>query len=256
MGTMSNDVPTSRHTAAAQPPRITRADGSPIRVVVVDDEDSLTDLLSMALRYEGWDVRVAPDGQKAMAITREFRPDAIVLDIMLPDVDGLQVLTRLRADGINTPILFLTAKDSLDDRIVGLTVGGDDYVTKPFSLEELVARLRGLIRRSTLIVSDSDDSFLAVGDLTLDEDSYEVQRAGTVIELTATEFELLRYLMRNPRRVLSKSQILDRVWSYDFGGRSSVVELYISYLRKKVDSLGEPMIHTVRGVGYVLKAAN
>jgi two-component system OmpR family response regulator len=256
MGSMSNDVPTSRHTAAAQPPRITRADGSPIRVVVVDDEDSLTDLLSMALRYEGWDVRIASDGQKAMAITREFRPDVIVLDIMLPDVDGLQVLARLRAGGIDTPVLFLTAKDSLDDRIVGLTVGGDDYVTKPFSLEELVARLRGLIRRSTLIVSDSDDSFLAVGDLTLDEDSYEVQRAGTVIELTATEFELLRYLMRNPRRVLSKSQILDRVWSYDFGGRSSVVELYISYLRKKVDSLGEPMIHTVRGVGYVLKAAN
>ena len=253
---MSNDVPISRHTAAAQPPRITRADGSPIRVVVVDDEDSLTDLLSMALRYEGWDVKIASDGQRAMAITREFRPDVIVLDIMLPDIDGLQVLTRLRADGINTPILFLTAKDSLDDRIVGLTVGGDDYVTKPFSLEELVARLRGLIRRSTLTVSDSDDSFLAVGDLTLDEDSYEVQRAGTIIELTATEFELLRYLMRNPRRVLSKSQILDRVWSYDFGGKSSVVELYVSYLRKKVDSLGEPMIHTVRGVGYVLKAAN
>ena len=249
-------IPSQHRSAVAPQPRLTRIDGTPIRAVVVDDEDSLTDLLSMALRYEGWDVRVAPDGQKAMAITREFRPDAIVLDIMLPDVDGLQVLTRLRADGINTPILFLTAKDSLDDRIVGLTVGGDDYVTKPFSLEELVARLRGLIRRSTLIVSDSDDSFLAVGDLTLDEDSYEVQRAGTVIELTATEFELLRYLMRNPRRVLSKSQILDRVWSYDFGGKSSVVELYISYLRKKVDSLGEPMIHTVRGVGYVLKAAN
>jgi len=201
-------------------------------------------------------VRVASDGHSALTTVREFRPDVIVLDIMLPDIDGLQVLTRLRAGGIDTPILFLTAKDSLDDRIVGLTVGGDDYVTKPFSLEELVARLRGLIRRSAIAVSDSDDSFLAVGDLTLDEDSYEVQRDGTVIDLTATEFELLRYLMRNPRRVLSKSQILDRVWSYDFGGRSSVVELYISYLRKKVDSLGAPMIHTVRGVGYVLKPAN
>ena len=246
----------SRHSSApVAQPRLTRADGSPIRAVVVDDEDSLTDLLSMALRYEGWDVRIASDGQKALAIAREFRPDVIVLDIMLPDIDGLQVLTRLRADGINTPILFLTAKDSLDDRIIGLTVGGDDYVTKPFSLEELVARLRGLIRRSALVVSETDDSFIEVGDLSLDEDSYEVQRAGTAIELTATEFELLRFLMRNPRRVLSKAQILDRVWSYDFGGRSSVVEIYISYLRKKVDSLGPAMIHTVRGFGYVLKPA-
>jgi two-component system OmpR family response regulator len=253
---MSIEQPVSRHTATAHPPRLTRLDGTPIRVVVVDDEDSLTDLLSMALRYEGWDVKIASEGRAAITLAREFRPDVIVLDIMLPDIDGLQVLTRLRADGMNTPILFLTAKDSLDDRIVGLTVGGDDYVTKPFSLEELVARLRGLIRRSTVVLSEAEDSFLAVGDLTLDEDSYEVQRAGTVIELTATEFELLRYLMRNPRRVLSKTQILDRVWSYDFGGKSSVVELYISYLRKKIDSLGEPMIHTVRGVGYVLKPAN
>ena len=253
---MTSLPPASRHSSIAAQPQLRRADGSPIRAVVVDDEDSLTDLLSMALRYEGWDVKIASDGRTAMAITREFRPDVIVLDIMLPDIDGLQVLTRLRAGGINTPILFLTAKDSLDDRIVGLTVGGDDYVTKPFSLEELVARLRGLIRRSTLVLSESDDSFLTVGNLTLDEDSYEVQRDGTVIELTATEFELLRFLMRNPRRVLSKSQILDRVWSYDFGGKSSVVELYISYLRKKIDSLGEPMIHTVRGVGYVLKPAN
>ena len=230
-----------------------RADGSPIRAVVVDDEDSLTDLLSMALRYEGWDVRIAADGQKALAIVREFRPDVIVLDIMLPDIDGLQVLSRLRADNNQTPILFLTAKDSLDDRVAGLTVGGDDYVTKPFSLEELVARLRGLIRRSGLTTDDSNQSHLMVGDLELDEDSYEVRRGGELIELTATEFELLRYLMRNPRRVLSKMQILDRVWSYDFGGKSSVVEIYISYLRKKVDSGREPMIHTVRGVGYVLK---
>ena len=230
-----------------------RADGSPIRAVVVDDEDSLTDLLSMALRYEGWDVRIAADGQKALAVVREFRPDVIVLDIMLPDIDGLQVLSRLRADNNQTPILFLTAKDSLDDRVAGLTVGGDDYVTKPFSLEELVARLRGLIRRSGLTTDDSNQSHLVVGDLELDEDSYEVRRGGELIELTATEFELMRYLMRNPRRVLSKMQILDRVWSYDFGGKSSVVEIYISYLRKKVDSGREPMIHTVRGVGYVLK---
>ena len=247
----------STHSSASSAQaRLTRIDGSPIRAVVVDDEDSLTDLLSMALRYEGWDVRIASDGSTALREIREFRPDVVVLDIMLPDIDGVQVLTRLRADGHQTPILFLTAKDSLDDRIAGLTVGGDDYVTKPFSLEELVARLRGLIRRSSLVVSESADSFIEVGDLTLDEDSYEVQRAGAVIELTATEFELLRYLMRNPRRVLSKSQILDRVWSYDFGGKASVVELYISYLRKKIDSLGAPMIHTVRGVGYVLKPAS
>jgi two-component system OmpR family response regulator len=243
----------SQHRAAQTLARITRADGSPIRAVVVDDEDSLTDLLSMALRYEGWDVRIAADGHKALSITREFRPDVIVLDVMLPDIDGMQVLTRLRADGIQTPVLFLTAKDALDDRIAGLTIGGDDYVTKPFSLEELVARLRGLIRRASLTAIDGHEPYLTVGDLSLDEDSYEVRRADTAIELTATEFELLRFLMRNPRRVLSKSQILDRVWKYDFGGKSSIVELYISYLRKKIDSLGPRMIHTVHGVGYLLK---
>ena len=239
----------------AHGPRLHKADGTPIRVLVVDDEPMLTDLLSMALRYEGWEVRTAGEGRQALTIAREFRPDAIVLDIMLPDIDGLQVLQRVRADGHETPVLFLTAKDALEDRIAGLTAGGDDYVTKPFSLEEVVARLRGLIRRSTLSVADSTDPRITVGDLTLDEDSYEVSRAGEPVELTATEFELLRFLMRNPRRVLSKAQILDRVWSYDFGGRSSVVEIYISYLRKKIDAGREPMIHTVRGAGYMLKAA-
>jgi two-component system, OmpR family, response regulator len=234
---------------------VTKADGSMVRVLVVDDEHSLTELLKMALKYEGWDVRTAADGLGAVKVAREFRPDAIVLDIMLPDIDGLEVLQRVRAEGTETPVLFLTAKDSLDDRITGLTAGGDDYVTKPFSLEEVVARLRGLIRRSTLTLAQTKDPVLTVGDLTLDEDSYEVARAGTPIELTATEFELLRFLMRNPRRVLSKAQILDRVWSYDFGGKESVVELYISYLRKKVDAGREPMIHTVRGAGYMLKAA-
>jgi len=252
---MATTVNASLHSSSAAQPQLRRPDGSPIRAVVVDDEDALTDLLSMALRYEGWDVRIASDGQKALSTVREFRPDVIVLDIMLPDIDGIQVLSRLRADGNQIPILFLTAKDSVDDRIAGLTVGGDDYVTKPFSLEELVARLRGLIRRSGAMVDDSNDSHLVVGDLELDEDSYEVRRAGELIELTATEFELLRYLMRNPRRVLSKIQILDRVWSYDFGGKSSVVEIYISYLRKKIDAGHEAMIHTVRGVGYVLKPA-
>jgi len=236
--------------------RLRRADGSPVRAVVVDDEASLTDLLTMALRYEGWEVRSASDGATAIALIRDFRPDVVVLDVMLPDIDGLGVLHRLRADGRDTPILFLTAKDSLDDRIQGLTAGGDDYVTKPFSLEELVARLRGLIRRSTVLASDLSDPLLRVGDLVLDEESYEVRRGDRSIELTATEFELLRFLMRNPRRVMSKSQILDRVWSYDFGGRSSIVELYISYLRKKIDAGGGPMIHTVRGVGYLIKPAS
>ncbi|MEH6781133.1 MAG: response regulator transcription factor [Rhodoglobus sp.] len=245
----------SHHLPAVQAqPRLSRADGTAIRAVVVDDEDSLTDLLSMALRYEGWDVRLASDGSQALSTIREFAPDIVVLDIMMPGLDGLSVLSRLRADGIQTPILFLTAKDSVDDRIAGLTVGGDDYVTKPFSLEELVARLRALLRRSTLTVAGESSPIIEVGDLTLDESTYEVSRAGTPIELTATEFELLRYLMRNPRRVLSRFQILDRVWSYDFGGKSSVVEIYISYLRKKVDVLGPPMIQTVRGVGYMLRA--
>ena len=242
-------------TTAAAPVRLTRADGSPIRVLVVDDEASLTDLLQMALRYEGWEIKTAADGSSAIATARDFRPDAVVLDIMLPDIDGLQVLQRMRADGNDVPVLFLTAKDSLDDRIAGLTAGGDDYVTKPFSLEEVVARLRGLIRRSTLTADANESPVLVVGDLELDEDSHEVRRAGRLIELTATEFELLRYLMRNPRRVVSKSQILDRVCDYDFGGKSSVVEIYISYLRKKIDAEGAPMLHTVRGAGYMIKPA-
>ncbi|KQM60793.1 response regulator transcription factor [Agreia sp. Leaf210] len=240
---------------SASRPKITRADGSPVRALVVDDEATLTDLLQMALRYEGWEVRTAGDGQTALRTAREFKPDVVVLDIMLPDIDGLAVLQRLRADGQETPVLFLTAKDALDDRIAGLTAGGDDYVTKPFSLDELVARLRGLIRRSTLTLTDAFDPEVVIGDLVLNEDSHEVHRGGVPIELTATEFELLRFLMRNPRRVLSKAQILDRVWSYDFGGRSSVVEIYISYLRKKVDAGRPPMIHTVRGAGYILKSA-
>lgn len=247
---MSTFLSSSSHPSAP----LRHADGSPIRVLVVDDERSLTDLLKMALRYEGWEIRTADTGRGALDIAREFRPDAIVLDIMLPDLDGLTVLQRLRAGGDDVPVLFLTAKDALDERIAGLTAGGDDYVTKPFSLEEVVARLRGLIRRSTLTAA-SDGPIISVGDLSLDEDSHEVSRAGEPIELTATEYELLRFLMRNPRRVLSKAQILDRVWSYDFEGKSSVVEIYISYLRKKIDAGRPPMIHTVRGAGYMLKPA-
>ncbi|MEK6438631.1 response regulator transcription factor [Pseudonocardia sp. T1-2H] len=231
-----------------------RADGSPVRVLVVDDESTLADLLSMALRYEGWDVRTAADGLGAVRTARDFKPDAVVLDIMLPDLDGLEVLRRLRAEAPEVPVLFLTAKDAVEDRVAGLTAGGDDYVTKPFSLEELVARLRGLLRRAGMAAA-KQGSELVVGDLVLDEDSHEVRRGGTDVELTATEFELLRFLMRNPRRVLSKAQILDRVWHYDFGGQSNVVELYVSYLRKKIDAGRASMIHTVRGAGYVLKPA-
>ncbi|MDT0344439.1 response regulator transcription factor [Streptomyces litchfieldiae] len=252
MTAMASDrSPESRPRPAVE---LRRPDGSPVRVLVVDDEASLADLLTMALRYEGWEVRSAGDGAGAVRAAREFRPDAVVLDIMLPDFDGLEVMHRVRAELPELPVLFLTARDAVEDRIAGLTAGGDDYVTKPFSLEEVVARLRGLLRRSG-VASARPDSLLVIGDLTLDEDSHEVHRAGEPIRLTATEFELLRFLMRNPRRVLSKAQILDRVWSYDFGGQANIVELYISYLRRKIDAGREPMIHTRRGAGYILKPA-
>ena len=230
------------------------ADGTPVRVLVVDDEPSLAELLSSVLRYEGWNVRAAANGAEAVRAGREFRPDAVVLDIMLPDFDGIEVMRRLRAELPDVCVLFLTARDAVEDRVAGLTAGGDDYVTKPFSLEEVLARLRGLLRRANLARASSEGS-LSVADLTMDEDAREVRRGGELIDLTATEFELLRYLMRNPRRVLSKAQILDRVWNYDFGGQAHVVELYISYLRKKIDAGRDPLIHTVRGVGYVLKPA-
>ncbi|SCE35351.1 two-component system, OmpR family, response regulator [Streptomyces sp. DpondAA-D4] len=229
-----------------------RPDRIPVRVLIVDDEASLAELLSMALRYEGWEVRSAGDGAGALSTARDFRPDAVILDVMLPDMDGLTVLGRLRRELPDVPVLFLTARDAVEDRIAGLTAGGDDYVTKPFSLEEVVARLRGLIRRSGTATARSE-STLVVGDLVLDEDSHDISRGGDSIHLTATEFELLRFLMRNPRRVLSKAQILDRVWNYDFGGQANVVELYISYLRKKIDAGRSPMIHTRRGAGYLIK---
>jgi two-component system, OmpR family, response regulator len=229
-----------------------RPDGTPIRVLVVDDEPSLAELLASVLRYEGWEIQTASDGAGAVRVARDFKPDAVVLDIMLPDFDGLEVLRRLRTTLPQVCVLFLTARDAVEDRVAGITAGGDDYVTKPFSLEEVLARLRGLLRRAG-IARARGGTELAVGDLTMDEDAREVRRGGDEIDLTATEFELLRYLMRNPRRVLSKAQILDRVWNYDFGGQAHVVELYISYLRKKIDADREPLIHTVRGVGYVLK---
>jgi two-component system OmpR family response regulator len=232
---------------------LARTDGTPLRALVVDDEVDLADILTSTLRIEGWDARAAHDGAAAVRAAQEFTPDAVVLDVMLPDITGLEVLRRLRADNPALCVLFLTARDSVEDRIAGITAGADDYVTKPFSLEEVLARLRGLVRRAG-VTQTAHTPRIVVGDLSMDEDAREVRRGGELIELTATEFELLRFLLRNPRRVLSKAQILDRVWSYDFGGRAHVVELYISYLRKKIDAGRSPMIHTVRGVGYVLKA--
>jgi two-component system, OmpR family, response regulator len=239
---------------ASSSPALTRPDGSALRVLVVDDEVNIAELISMAVRYEGWEPQVAHTGSRAVGAAKDARPDAVVLDVMLPDFDGMEVLRRLRVLHPDVPVLFLTARDSVEDRVTGLTAGGDDYVVKPFSLEEVVARLRALMRRAGA-TDRRQSNQLSVGDLTLDEDSHEVFRAGDEIHLTATEFELLRFLMRNPRRVLSKPQILDRVWNYDFGGQANVVELYISYLRKKIDAGRSPMIHTMRGAGYVLKPA-
>jgi two-component system, OmpR family, response regulator len=240
--------------AANRPGTMCRADGAPIRALVVDDEPVLAEMVSMTLRYEGWQVATAANGAEAIKFARDCPPDVVVLDIMLPDISGLEVLERLRENHPGVPLLLLTAKDSQEDRIAGLSAGGDDYVTKPFSLEELVLRLRALLRRTGAGVDDGSAT-LVVGDLVLDEDTHEVTRGDQAINLTATEFEVLRFLMRNARRVVSKSQILDRVWDYDFGGRSNVVELYISYLRKKIDHGREPMIHTLRGSGYLIKPA-
>ena len=224
---------------------------SEARVLVVDDEDSITDLVATALRYVGFEVAVASNGRQALERAASFRPELVVLDVMLPDLDGFEVVRRLRSDGVRVPIVFLTARDAVEDRVAGLTAGGDDYVTKPFSLEELVARVRAVLRRTS--GGPEQSGRMQIADLELDEDSHQVWRAGQAVDLTATEFKLLRYLMMNPRRVLSKAQILDHVWQYDFGGDGSIVETYISYLRKKVDAAEPRLIHTVRGVGYTLR---
>jgi two-component system, OmpR family, response regulator len=221
------------------------------RILVVDDEPNITDLVATALRYEGFDVAVASTGSEAIREAMVFRPDLVVLDVMLPDRDGYELLTRLRADHVRLPVVFLTARDSTEDKVKGLTVGGDDYVTKPFSLEELLARVRAVLRRTQ--TTPAAASRLVFGDLELDDDTHEVWRGRTRVELTPTEFNLLRYLMHNARRVVSKAQILDHVWEYDFDGDANVVETYISYLRKKLDPSGPPVIHTVRGVGYTLR---
>ena len=233
-----------------------------VAILLVEDnpDDAVMTLHALRRHHVSNDIVLATDGEKALELLfpsdggPALEPAAVLLDLDLPKVTGLEVLRRMRSSMPDVPVVFLTARDAVEDRIAGLTAGGDDYVTKPFSLEELVARLRGLMRRSGAQRAVTS-SVLVVGDLELDEDSHEVSRAGAEISLTATEFELLRFLMRNPKRVLSKAQILDRVWNYDFGGQANVVELYISYLRKKIDAGREPMIHTMRGAGYVLKPA-
>ena len=224
------------------------------QVLVVDDEASIVDAVATALRYEGFDVREAVTGRAALASAQEDPPDLVVLDVMLPDLDGLEVTRRLRADGIRVPVLFLTARDSVEDKVAALTLGGDDYVTKPFSLAEIVARAHAILRRTQ--GEPNGDGQLRFADVVLDQDTHEVWRAGNVVRLTATEFNLLRFFLLNPRRVLSKSQILDHVWHYDFGGDPNVVETYVSYLRKKLDQHGAPLIQTIRLVGYSLRESD
>ena len=223
-----------------------------LRILVVDDEPSIVDSVSTALRYEGFEVETATTGRAALAAAQEGTPDLVVLDVMLPDLDGLEVTRRMRADGLRIPVLFLTARDALEDKVAGLTIGGDDYMTKPFSLAEVVARTRAILRR-TSNPEDAGGNELRFADVVLDQDTHEVWRSGQPIELTATELALLRFFLLNPRRVLSKSQILDHVWHYDFGGDGNVVETYVSYLRKKLDRHGPPLLRTVRLVGYALR---
>jgi two-component system OmpR family response regulator len=229
----------------------------PARVLVVDDEPNISALLSATLRLVEFDVRVADTGHRALVAIEEFEPDLVVLDVMLPDLDGFELARRLRATGHRVPVLFLTARDAVEDRISGLSAGADDYVTKPFSLEEVVLRIRAILRRSQpeLAGADTgaDTAVLRYADLELDEDAHEVRRAGRLIDLSPTEFNLLRYLLINAGRVVSKAQILDRVWKYDFGGDGRIVESYVYYLRRKIDKTDPPLIHTVRGVGYALR---
>ena len=223
------------------------------RVLVVDDEKSISDLISTSLRFVGFYVRTAATGSEALTVAEEFKPQAVVLDVMLPDLDGFEVCRQLRSEGLNIGVLFLTAKDGMEDKVAGLTIGGDEYMTKPFSLEELVARLRALLRRIGVVEIDTDDEKIRFADLELNEATHEVHRGGQLLEMSPTEFQLLRYLLINADRVVSKSQILDHVWQYDFRGDAGIVETYISYLRKKIDSFDPPLIHTVRGVGYRLR---
>ncbi|WP_369799966.1 response regulator transcription factor [Modestobacter sp. Leaf380] len=223
------------------------------RLLVVDDEPNIRELLSASLRYAGFEVATAADGQQALAVAAQFRPDLVVLDVMMPGLDGFGVVRRLRQNGTHTPVLFLTARDAAEDKVSGLTLGGDDYVTKPFSLDEVLARIRAVLRRSQGARRVEESPRLVFADIELDEESHEVVKAGELISLSPTEFKLLRYLMSNPGRVLSKAQILDHVWNYDFNGEANVVESYISYLRRKIDTTEPRLLHTLRGVGYSLR---
>lgn len=224
------------------------------RLLVVDDEPNIVELLSMSLKYAGFDVATASNGRDAVNIAKDFRPDLILLDVMLPDIDGFGVVRRLRGEGAKVPVLFLTARDATEDKITGLTIGGDDYVTKPFSLEEVIARIRIILRRGRGDAAGfGEEARLRFGDLELDDESHEAWKAGELVNLSPTEFKLLRYFMSNTGRVLSKMQILDHVWNYDFGGDANVVESYVSYLRKKIDTTEPRLIHTIRGVGYVMR---
>ena len=223
------------------------------RILVVDDESSISELVATSLKFVGFDVRTAATGSQALQIAQEFKPHALILDVMLPDQNGFEVCRQIRSEGQKVGVLFLTAKDSVEDKIAGLTIGGDDYVTKPFSLEELVARLRALLRRTGATEIESDEEKIRFADLELDEATHEFRRAGNLVDLSPTEFLLLRYLMINADRVVSKSQILDHVWQYDFRGDMGIVETYVSYLRKKIDIYEPALIHTVRGVGYRLR---
>jgi len=225
--------------------------GETSRILVVDDEENIRDLVTLGLRHGGFDVEAHADGRSALVAAPRFRPDLIVLDVMMPDLDGFEVCRRLQADGERAPVIFLTARKGMDDKLTGLTIGGDDYLTKPFSFEELLARVRIVLRRTSR--SPDAPRRLGFADLELDEDAHEVWRQGHRIDLTPTEFNLLHYLLSNPRRVLSKAQILDHVWDYDFEGDQGVVETYVYYLRKKVDAFDPPLIHTVRGVGYTIR---
>ena len=228
-------------------------DNTLAKVLVVDDEPNIVELLTVSLKFQNFEVYSANSGNEALRIAREVNPDAYILDVMMPGMDGFELLGKLRQEGLDGPVLYLTAKDGVDQRIHGLTIGADDYVTKPFSLEEVITLLRVIMRRGGAAEESTNDATMSYADLTLNDDTHEVTKAGELIELSPTEFNLLRYLMQNKEVVLSKSKILDNVWHYDFGGDGNVVESYISYLRRKIDTGETQLIHTVRGVGYVLR---
>ncbi len=238
---------TSRSSRHPDPQRQAEA-----RLLVVDDEPNIVELLSASLRFAGFEVATASDGNEALALAATFKPDLLVCDVMMPGLDGFGLVRRLRGDGTHTPVLFLTARDGTEDKVTGLTLGGDDYVTKPFSLEEVVVRIRAILRRTGHTSSQVPDR-LRFADIELDDETHEVFKAGQEVSLSPTEFKLLRYFLANPGRVLSKAQILDHVWNYDFGGDANVVESYVSYLRRKVDTTAPRLLQTLRGVGYVLR---